>query len=234
MKLSSVIGGPAFVVGCSGYLLNSAAHQRGIMFIRIVTAITVVMAWTVSAWPCSVVGPSPSTEQLVGRAEVIVRAHAEVRAEATKGGSTPSAKLTLVRFVILNILKGRLSTDSIELSGTLNEWDDRNFRLVPYDIVRTGGRAGNCFATSYRSGGEYLLLLQHSKRGALAQPSNLTPYWAPLGPTNEQLFGGASDAWFVWVAQRAGRGGVPNRAMEPPPLAPAETDSPRRGPSPDR
>jgi hypothetical protein len=36
---------------------------------------------------------------------------------------------------------------------------------------------------------------------AFAQPNQLTPYWVPLAPTNEQLFDEARDPWFVWVRQ---------------------------------
>jgi hypothetical protein len=43
-------------------------------------------------------------------------------------------------------------------------------------------------------------LLRRGRHPSSAQPDDLTPYWAPLGPTNEQLFGGTSDAWFVWVS----------------------------------
>ena len=49
------------------------------------------------------------------------------------------------------------------------------------------------------AGAEYLLLLRRGELPAYAQPNQLTPYWTPLMPTNEQLFGGARDAWFVWV-----------------------------------
>jgi len=73
---------------------------------------------------------------------------------------------------------------------------------VPYDFIRPGGRWGNCFALTYRAGAEYMLLLRRAEYPSSAQPNELTPYWAPLSPTNEQQIGGASDAWFVWVRQK--------------------------------
>jgi hypothetical protein len=110
-----------------------------------------------------------------------------------------------VRFTILELLKGRLSSSTIEFNGALTDRDDRNDRPVPYDFIRPGGRRGNCFALTYRVGAEYLLLLRRSEHPSYAQPSELTPYWAPLSPTNEQLFDRASDAWLVWVSQELRR-----------------------------
>ncbi len=70
-------------------------------------------------------------------------------------------------------------------------------RPVPYDFIRPGGRHGNCVALEYRQGAEYLLLLKRSSNQA-ALPDTLTPYWAALAPTNEQVFGPA-DPWVAWV-----------------------------------
>lgn len=145
------------------------------------------------AWPCSLEGPLPSAERLVGDAEVIARVRAE---------GLPSKR---VAFAILELLKGRLPSSTIEFDGSLTARDDRNDRPVPYDFIRPGGRRGNCFALTYRAGAEYLLLLRRGHHASDAQPHKLTPYWAPLSPTNEQLFGGASDAWFVWVRKELQR-----------------------------
>jgi hypothetical protein len=84
---------------------------------------------------------------------------------------------TQVRFTILELLKGRLSSSTIEFNGALTDRDDRNDRPVPYDFIRPGGRRGNCFALTYRVGAEYLLLLRRSEHPSYAQPSELTPYW---------------------------------------------------------
>ena len=147
-----------------------------------------------AVWPCSVVGPLPSAQDLVKQAEVIVRVRAEGLAE-TPGRPGSS---TQVRFAVA---QGRLSSTMIEFNGVLSDRDDRNDRPVPYDFIRPGGRGGNCFALTYRPGAEYLLLLR-PEHSSYAQPNDLTPYWTPLSPTNEQLFGGGNDPWLAWVTQR--------------------------------
>jgi len=170
---------------------------------RAVAAVAFLVSSAVPAWPCSVASPLPSAQDLVSRAEVIVRARAEGIAESPGRDATLAGSATQVRFAVLDVLKGRLPARTIEFNGVLGGRDDRNDRPVPYDFIRPGGRRGNCFALEYRSGAEYLLLLARAKHRAYAQPNDLTPYWSPLGPTNEQLFGGMSDLWFSWVAQRA-------------------------------
>jgi hypothetical protein len=158
------------------------------------------------AWPCSVVAPLPSAERLVGDAEIIARVRAEgLSATPGRGGSLLAGSPTQVRFAILELLKGRLSSSTIEFNGSLTDRDDRNDRPVPYDFIRPGGRGGNCFALAYRASAEYLLLLRRAEHPSDAQPSQLTPYWAPLSPTNEQLLDGATDAWFVWVSKELRR-----------------------------
>jgi hypothetical protein len=154
------------------------------------------------AWPCSVVGPLPSAERLVRDAEIIARVRAEGLASTPgRAGLFLAASPTQVKFAILEVLKGRLSSSTIEFNGSLTERDDRNDRPVPYDFIRPAGRGGNCFALTYKAGAEYLLFLRRGKHESDAQPNELTPYWAPLSPTNEQLFDGARDAWFVWVSK---------------------------------
>ena len=156
------------------------------------------------AWPCRVAG-RPSAERLVGDAEVIARVRAEGLSSTPGRAGVMAGSPTQVRFTILELLKGRLSSSTIEFNGALTDRDDRNDRPVPYDFIRPGGRRGNCFALTYRAGAEYLLLLRRGEHPSYAQPSELTPYWAPLSPTNEQLFDSASDAWLVWVRQELRR-----------------------------
>lgn len=159
------------------------------------------------AWPCSVVGPLPSAERLIDDAEVIARVRAEgFSSTPGRAGLFLAASPTRVTFAILELLKGRLSSSTIEFNGSLTDRDDRNDRPVPYDSIRPGGRGGYCFALAYKAGAEYLLLLRRVEHQSDdAQPNELTPYWAPLSPTNEQLFDGASDAWFVWVRKELRR-----------------------------
>ena len=161
--------------------------------------VVAIVGLATPAWPCSVVGPLPFADRLVDDAEVIVRARAEgLSSTPGRDSSLLSRSPTRVTFAILELLQGRLSSSTIELNGSLADRDDRNDRPVPYDFIRPEGRRGNCFALAYRAGAEYLLLLRRGEPPA-DTPNELTPYWSPLSPTNEQLFEGARDAWFVWV-----------------------------------
>jgi hypothetical protein len=161
-----------------------------------------VVGLAAPAWPCTVVGPLPSVERLIADAEVIARVRAEDLSATPGRPGTMAGSPTQVRFAIIELLKGQLASSTIEFNGSLTDRDDRNDRAVPYDFIRPGGRRGNCFALAYRPGAEYLMLLRRGEHPLYAQPNDLTPYWAPLSPTNEQLIDGASDAWFVWVSQR--------------------------------
>src|SRR5262245_7330818 len=128
------------------------------------------------AWPCSRVGPPPSAERLVDDAEVMARVRAEgLSSTPGRTGIFLAASPTQVRFAILELLKGRLSSSAIEFNGSLTERDDRNDRPVPYDFIRPGGRGGNCFALAYKAGAEYLLLLRRGEHQSDAQPTELTP-----------------------------------------------------------
>lgn len=155
----------------------------------------------VPASPCSVVGPLPSADSLVRKAEVIARVRAESLSSEPGRAGIMAGSSTQVRFAVLELLKGRLPSPTIDFNGSLMDRDDPNDHPVPYNFIRPGGRSGNCFALAYRVGAEYLLLLRRADHPSYAQPNDVTPYWAPLSPTNEQLLGGASDAWFVWVSQ---------------------------------
>ena len=152
------------------------------------------------AYSCSVERIASSSE-LISRAEIIVRARAEGLA-ATKARvgilGILSGGTTQVRLRVLEVLKGTFPTTTIEVAGSVSEQDDPNDRPAPYDLVRAGGRRGNCFAVEYRQGAEYLLMLARASHPAYAAPDDLTPYWAPLAATNEQVFG-ADDPWLVWV-----------------------------------
>ena len=153
------------------------------------------------AWPCTVVGPLPSAERLVHSAEVIARVRADGLSSTPGRAGGMAESSTQVKFTVLELLKGRLSSAMIEFNGSLADMDDSNDRPVPYDFVRPGGRTGNCFALQYRTGAEYLLLLRRGDRFS-DRPGELTPYWAPLSPTNEQLLGGDNDAWLAWIRRQ--------------------------------
>ena len=187
-------------------LLNMTVRDavKGTPMIRALLVVAMV-GLAAPAWPCQA-GPRPPAERLVSDAEVIARVRAEGLSSTPGRPGFLTDSPTQVRFAILEVLKGRLSSSTIEFNGALTDRDDRNDRPVPYNFIRPGGRGGNCFALEYRAGAEYLLLLRRADQSPDAQPVELTPYWAPLSPTNEQLFGGASDAWFVWVSQELRKG----------------------------
>jgi hypothetical protein len=81
--------------------------------------------------------------------------------------------------------------DTIVLNGYLTDRDDFNDVPLPYRFVRPGGRAGSCFANSYKEGAQFLLFLKRSGSG-------YTTNISALGPTNEQLQG-REDPWLKWV-----------------------------------
>ena len=175
------------------------------MVVRSLLSVLVVAGLADPAWPCSVVGPLPSAGALLRDAEVVARVRADGLSSTAGRPGVMAGNSTQVSFTVLELLKGSLPSATIEFNGSLVERDDRNDRPVPYDFVRPGGRGGNCFALEYRSGAEYLLLLRRGKHPSYAQPDDLTPYWAALSPTNEQLFGSATDVWLVWVRQQLRR-----------------------------
>lgn len=139
-------------------------------------------------------------EDFVDSATLVVRARADrldslVRnrpASATR----PETSYTVpaVRFTVLETLRGNISDTGLALVGTLVDRDDFNPLPVPYQMVRMAGQRGDCFASEYRAGGEYLLLVRDTWYGPTAR-------WAPLAPLNEQIHGPA-DPWLEWVRAR--------------------------------
>ena len=173
------------------------------MVARVCLPLALVLGIAAAAAPCSVVGPLPSAASLLRDAEVIAHVRAEgLSSQPGRPGGLAEAP-TQVRFTVLAVLKGRLASPTVEFNGALSDGDDPNDRRVPFDFVRPGGRGGNCFATHYRAGAEYLLLLRRGEYPP--HVGELTPYWAPLSPTNEQLMGGGADPWLVWVRKRVPR-----------------------------
>ena len=142
-------------------------------------------------------------EQFVNRATVIVRAVAVgtdtlvVSAPATAERAETTYRLPAVRFDVTETLRGAVPDGQLILQGTPVENDDFNALPVPYTMVRPAGQRGDCFASEYRVGAEYLLLLQENLYG-------LTARWWPLAPANEQLRG-ADDPWLQWVRDHIAR-----------------------------
>jgi hypothetical protein len=148
--------------------------------------------------PCGGVYGDPV--KLTREADVIVRVKAREQfdelTESQLRAAPPLSRIfrTSIRFEVLESLKGQSPGRTLSFEGQWSQRDDRNDRPVPYNFVRPEGRGGDCFARRYKQGAEYLLLLRD--RGG-----RLTPYWAPLGPTNEQLFGD-DDKWLAWIRQQ--------------------------------
>ena len=158
--------------------------------IALLVAATIV-ASAQAAFGCFAMGGSPYS--LVTDADVIVRARVW---RLTDAPATPDAlrpEETLIRLGVMEVLKGEVQF-TVNVKGTLSDRSDMNDRPVPYAIVRRGGRGGECAARNYQRDGEYLLFLK-------AVNGNLTPYWAALAATNEQVTG-AHDPWVVWVRQQ--------------------------------
>ncbi len=127
-----------------------------------------------------------------------------VRATALKYVTTPKPDTrttgvpeSTVEFRIEETIWGVDVPATIVLHGYLADRDDFNEVPLPYRFVRPGGRAGSCFANSYKTGAQFLLFL---KRGtnSYVSTSGYTTNISALGPTNEQLRG-PDDPWLQWV-----------------------------------
>ena len=151
--------------------------------------------FTTEAYPCSTLGKISNVEMVNG-ADAIVRARAAEYAVAPSDTlwttGTPDSR---IRFKVIERIRGSVPSDLI-LPGYLVDRDDFNDQRPPYTFVRPTGRAGSCFANSYRSGGQFLLLLKKTKSG------EFTVNWYALGPVNEQLHSD-EDPWLLWVREQA-------------------------------
>lgn len=170
-----------------------------------------------AASPCTLMGsPRPDpigmAQRMVAHADWIVRVKAvdyTVAPDARwRTTGTPDSR---VRFTIVETLKGPSTARELVLPGYLSDTDDFNDRPVPYDFVRPEGRAGSCFANTYRTGAEFLLLLKDVK-------GTMTEQWEGLGPVNEQLRG-QDDLWLGWVRDRLSRDRQATSTLSPETLA---------------
>ena len=125
-------------------------------------------------------------------ADVIVRATATEYALVPRGDSRTSGEPdSRVRFEVEEVLRGPSDLLVFELNGYLGNADDFNDHAPPYTFVRPGGRAGSCFANTYRRGAQFLLFLKKRAEG-------YTVNWNALAPVNEQLHS-ETDPWLFWV-----------------------------------
>ena len=158
------------------------------------TITTFILAAAIPITAC--LGPPPlSPSVLITRADVIVRAR------AFRYVKTPREELVdldfssdgNIQFKVEEVLKGGVFLAPLTLEGLLSEVDDFNDRPVPYDVVRPGGRGGSCEVYTYKKDAEFLFFLRNVG-------GKLTPNWASMSPTNEQLRS-PDDAWLQWVRE---------------------------------
>jgi len=144
---------------------------------------------------CTVSGVISNVD-MVKTADSVVRATAIEYANPPRdpGIQTTGVPDSRVRFKVSETIRGQ-SVQDLVLPGYLVSTDDFNDRPAPYTFVRPGGRAGSCFANSYRRDAQYLLFLKQTAQG------DITVNWAALAPVNEQLRS-AEDPWLTWVRQQ--------------------------------
>jgi hypothetical protein len=142
---------------------------------------------------CSRFVPFSFDELFAG--DVIVRVTAvKYIIEPTPLLRTTGVPESTVEFKVEETLKGEGVGESLRLNGYLSNKDDFNETPVPYKFVRPNGRAGSCFANTYKQGAQFLLFLKKTGKG---YTSNISA----LGPTNEQLRS-ETDPWLMWVKVR--------------------------------
>lgn len=147
--------------------------------------------------PCSVMGGVTPSVELVSTADAVIRAKAVAYAREPSDPNvwTSGVPDSRVRFRVLEVIRG-INISNLVLPGYLVQQDDFNDAQPPYQFVRPGGRAGSCYANSYRTDAQYLLFLKKTSTG------ELTVNWSPLAPVNEQLHS-PDDPWLIWVRQQA-------------------------------
>jgi hypothetical protein len=133
---------------------------------------------------------------LVRNTEIIVRARAVGYGDPTP----PDSRIRFIEFRVEEVLKGDGVPAAFLIRGILTESDDYNDRPAPYDLVRPAGRSGSCWAYHYKQGADFLLFLKrHDPNEEDSQEwGDITPYWASMAATNEQLRP-VDDAWLRWV-----------------------------------
>ena len=129
-----------------------------------------------------------SPERLVKRADLIVRVTALGyfrppklprigRGASATTPAVPEAPVGTVRFHIDEIIKGKWTSETIDVAGRVVQDDDFNGDNVPYGHARKA-------PDDYVSGREYLLILRGGE------------------PTSSEQIHGANDAWVKWIRAR--------------------------------
>ena len=153
---------------------------------------------------CSLSGGPPPfsiarTQNIVAESEVIVRA--TVLGPASSSAEDAGSRMSLLAFAVDEVLRGGDVPDTLRFAGAIVPEDSLPLDYeedVPHrSHIRRWG--GDCMATTYQAGGQYLLLLKQSERSG-----TLDPYWEVLAPTNNQIRG-ADDRWVQWVRTELAR-----------------------------
>jgi len=172
-------------------------YQSLRLLLLIALAACLLLASATNGLACSSASKEASDPRLLlAGADVIVRAVA-VTYHGHYEGKEPAGEEVippLVEFKVLEVLKGEDVPELLHAPGQLIGVDDFNPPTMPLHSIRPTGRGGSCYAYYYKKGGEFLLVLR--KKG-----SELTPYWASMAATNQQLRG-ADDPWLHWVRQQ--------------------------------
>jgi hypothetical protein len=156
---------------------------------------------------CSLGGGPPAfsiarTQNIVSESSVIVRAKS--LGDVPPPSGTPRPDLRYVAFAVEEVLRGSDVPDTLHFGGTIRDEDaipPEAVEDVPHlSYIRRWG--GDCLAMTYRSGGQYLLLLQYSE-----ERGTLDPYWSVLAPTNNEV-SGPDDPWIGWVRSEIARNPV--------------------------
>lgn len=157
----------------------------------VLSIVTAVLAFGDPLAACTRVMPI-SIEGLLEDADRIVRATASAYEVPAIGRRFRQGfQLGTIRFTVLETIKGQEPSALIVLPGVLTERDDFNDHEAPYSFVRPEGRHGDCGATAYRRGAEFLLFLEQIDGRYHILPE-------ALAPVNEQLHD-SNDAWLTWV-----------------------------------
>lgn len=199
------------------------SKNRRITVLVLITIFTVAIL-SIPAHACSSASAEINPEVLIKNAEIIVRATATGYA----GRPADSSQIRSIEFRVEEILKGENVPNTFLIGGFLTGEDDFNDGPIPYNGVRPMGRHGSCYARHYKQGAEFLLFLKRhnpsDERSMLW--GEITPYWASMAATNEQLSSSA-DAWLLWVREYLRRSNeqsnanlllphdTPNLAMQP-------------------
>jgi hypothetical protein len=138
------------------------------------------------AAPCTIVrSAQPTAIDLIQRADVIVVAVARDLHPASPG---------LIQFEVRETLKGNAGMPFLWIRGRFIDRDDFNGLKVPLNGVRPDGYGGSCYASDYRRGAAYLLVLRRTA-------TELSPYWSPLSRVNDQIRPNG-DPWLDWVRRQ--------------------------------